>query len=465
MKTVLWWIRRDLRLSDNQALATALHQAVQVLPVFALDPVLLDSAWTGEKRLAFLYAGLRALDHDLRQKGSYLIVRRGDPVKVLADLSRETGAEMVFAEADYSPYARRRDQIVTRALPFHSTPGVTLVPPGTIVKPDESPYTKFTPFRKAWLARARPGDPLPAPGYIPTPAGICSEGLPGSPQSADNAIFPAGESEARRRLETFAGKAIYRYREYRDRMDMTGTSTLSPYLRFGMISIRQAFTAARRASERAGDSPSMRSSKTWLDELVWREFYIAILYYFPSARQTAFRPAFRDLRWINDPEDFAAWKQGRTGYPIIDAAMRQLLHTGWMHNRARMIVASFLTKDLLVDWRWGERHFMQHLIDGDPAANNGGWQWVAGTGTDAAPYFRIFNPVLQSQKFDPAGKYIRRFVPELVEVPDEFIHTPWKMPMALQNKVGCVIGRDYPATIVEHAWARERVQSVYNMKG
>ena len=190
-----------------------------------------------------------------------------------------------------------------------------------------------------------------------------------------------------------------------------------------------------------------------------------ILYHFPEVRLSAFRPAMNNIRWLNDNESFAAWKEGRTGYPIVDAPMRQLVHMGWMHNRARMIVASFLTKDLLIDWRWGERHFMQHLIDGDPAANNGGWQWVAGTGTNAALYFRIFNPVLQSRKFDPTGAYIRRFLPELAHVPDKYIHEPWKMPAVLHRDTACVISKDYPAPIVDHAFARERVLSVYKVKG
>jgi deoxyribodipyrimidine photo-lyase len=228
-----------------------------------------------------------------------------------------------------------------------------------------------------------------------------------------------------------------------------------------MLSARQAVAAARLAEARAAEGGSRRSTESWLNELIWREFYIAILYHFPYALRGAFRPALRDIPWLNDPQDFAAWAQGRTGYPVVDAAMRQLLRTGWMHNRARMITASFLTKDLLVDWRWGERHFMQHQIDGDPAANNGGWQWTAGTGTAAAPYFRVFNPVLQSLKYDPAGAFIRRFVPELVNVPHEFIHNPWKMPLDLQKQIGCLIGKDYPAPIVDHRAARERMLLVY----
>jgi len=461
MSTAIWWIRRDLRVSDNQALAAALSRAEQVLPVFVLDPKLLNSSYVGEKRLAFLYAGLRALDNDLRQRGSGLVVRSGDPVHVLTDLHREVGAGAILAEADHSPFARRREQRAARLLPLHLIPGLTVHSPHEVVKADGTPYTVFTPFSKAWLGHPWPGDPLPAPDWIPTLAGVMGEDIPPSSPLSVQIPFQAGETEAQRRLDAFIENAVYNYGDERNRMDLAGTSGLSPYLRFGMLSARQAVAAARQAEAQATDAESRRSAETWLNELIWREFYIAILYHFPSVRQTAFRPALRNLSWVNNLDDFDAWAQGRTGYPVVDAAMRQLLQTGWMHNRARMIAASFLTKDLLVDWRWGERHFMQHLIDGDPAANNGGWQWTAGTGTDAAPYFRIFNPVTQSQKFDPDGAFIRRFVPELVNVPNEFIHTPWKMPSDLQTQIGCRIGKDYPAPIVDHQLARERVLSVY----
>ncbi len=461
MSTAIWWIRRDLRVSDNQALAAALSQAEQVLPVFVLDPKLLNSSYVGEKRLAFLYAGLRALDNDLRQRGSGLVVRSGDPVHVLTDLQREVGAGAILAEADHSPFARRRDQRAARLLPLHLVPGLTVHSPHEVVKADGTPYTVFTPFSKAWLGHPWPGDALPAPDWIPTLAGVMSEDIPASPPLSTQIPFQAGETEAQRRLDAFIENAVYSYGDERNRMDLAGTSGLSPYLRFGMLSARQVVAAARQTEAQATDAQSRRSAETWLNELIWREFYIAILYHFPSVRQTAFRPALRNLAWVNDLDDFDAWAQGRTGYPVVDAAMRQLLQTGWMHNRARMIAASFLTKDLLVDWRWGERHFMQHLIDGDPAANNGGWQWTAGTGTDAAPYFRIFNPVTQSQKFDPDGAFIRRFVPELVNVPNEFIHTPWMMTSDLQTRIGCLIGKDYPAPIVDHKLARERVLSVY----
>lgn len=388
-------------------------------------------------------------------------MRSGDPLQVLSGLFAEVSAEAIFAEEDYSPYARTRDQKVSEHLPLHLTPGLTVHPPGSVVKSDGSPYTVFTPFSKAWMAQPWPGTPLPAPQEIPTPANVNSEGIPTESGSTNGILFAPGEKEAHRRLAAFSESAIYQYQEDRNRMDLPATSTLSPYLRFGMLSARQAAAAARKAQDQAVNEVFQRGAETWLNELIWREFYIAILYHFPFVRQTAFRPTFRKLPWINNKDDFAAWTQARTGYPLVDAAMRQLVNTGWMHNRARMISASFLVKDLLVDWRWGERWFMQHLIDGDPAANNGGWQWSAGTGTDAAPYFRIFNPVLQGRKFDPVGNYIRRWLPELADIPARFIHNPWEMPAEMQVQLGCVIGRDYPAPVIDHAFARQRALDVY----
>jgi deoxyribodipyrimidine photo-lyase len=279
-----------------------------------------------------------------------------------------------------------------------------------------------------------------------------------------SAAFPPGEAEAQRRLVRFtAGETapIYAYGEGRNRLDQDGTSVLSPYLRFGMLSPREAAVRALQAMDRAPETAARNSAEVWLTELIWREFYLAVLYHFPSVLTTAFNPALRRIAWRTAPKDLEAWRAGRTGYPVVDAAMRQLTTTGWMHNRARMIVASFLVKDLLVDWRLGEEWFMDRLVDGDPAANNGGWQWTAGVGTDAAPYFRIFNPTLQGQRFDPEGRFIRRFVPELARVPEKLVHEPWRMTHAEQEAAGCVIGKDYPARIVDRPLVRDRTLAAY----
>jgi deoxyribodipyrimidine photo-lyase len=466
MSTALWWIRRDLRLSDNQALVGALGAAEQVIPVFILDPVLLAAPEAGAKRVAFLFGGLRQLEADLRARGSRLIVRRGDPVPQLAHLVSQTGARAVFAEEDVWPYARRREARAAAALPLHLAGGLTVHPPHAVVKADGSPYTVFTPFSRAWKALPLPasGSALEAPERLPAVPDLDSLPIPAEPALPGSVPFVPGEAEAQRRLLAFVGgggPAVYCYAEGRDRMDQEGTSLLSPYLRFGMISARQAVIHALSAAAAAPDGRARQGAEVWLNELIWREFYLSIQAHFPGTGRESFRAGLRHIPWENDAEAFASWAEGRTGYPVVDAAMRQLVHTGWMHNRARMIAATFLVKDLLVDWRWGERFFMQHLLDGDPASNNGGWQWTAGTGTDAAPYFRVFNPVLQGRKHDPAGGYVRRWLPELARVPDEYLHAPWEMPLSVQQAAGCRVDRDYPAPIVDHAWARDRALAAY----
>ncbi|MBN2470366.1 MAG: deoxyribodipyrimidine photo-lyase [Anaerolineae bacterium] len=466
MAGAIWWVRRDLRLRDNPALSAALAQGAGVLPVFVLDPALLRSAYVGEKRLAFLLGGLRALDAALQERGSRLIVRRGDPAAVLEALREETGAGAIFAEADHSPYAVARDARVAAALPLHLVEGLTVHPPGAVLKADGTPYTVFTPFSKTWKVAGLPraADVLPAPERILTPVTVPGELIPEAPVLPDSVPFVPGEAAAQARLAAFTGgdePPIYAYGDARNRMDLAATSGLSPYLRFGMLSAREAAACAVQLIEAASGREAAGSAETFLNELIWREFYIHILAHFPFVREMSFRENLRAIRWEQNDAAFAAWAEGRTGYPVVDAAMRQLLATGWMHNRARMIVASFLTKDLLIDWRRGEQHFMQHLVDGDPAANNGGWQWSAGTGTDAAPYFRIFNPVTQGQKFDPQGDYVRRWVPELARVPAEVIHEPWRMSPARQQAAGCLIGEDYPAPIVDHRIVRERTLAAY----
>ena len=466
MKTALWWLRRDLRLTDNQALAAALSCASRAVPVFIHDPALLSSSYVGTKRLAFLLVGLRQLDRDLRARGSRLIVRRGDPCLELATLVYEADAKAVFAQEDDSPYARKRDGRVAETLPLHLTGGQTVHPPDAVLKADNAPYTVYTPFNRRWksLPLPRAAGVLPAPERLAAPPKLGSLSIPESPALPAEVPFPPGETEAQCHLRAFVdgdNPPVYRYAEVRDRLDLDGTSGLSPYLRFGMLSARQAVVAALSAIAAAPDAKARRGAETCLNELLWREFYVAILYHFPDVRRQGFRADLRGIAWENDEAAFAAWCKGCTGYPVVDAAMRQLAQTGWMHNRARMIVASFLVKDLLIDWRWGERFFMQHLVDGDLAANNGGWQWTAGTGTDAAPYFRVFNPVLQGQKFDPHGTFVRRWLPELARVLDKFIHQPWTMPSDVQRETDCVIGQDYAAPIVDHAWARERTLAAY----
>ncbi len=466
MKINIWWIRRDLRLQDNPALHAAIEGADAIIPLFVLDPFFETSNHVGEKRRAFLYANLGMLNQALQQRGGGLIVRRGHPLQVLKALVSETQASGIFAQEDVSPYANARDHMLADKLPLRLTGGLTVHPPAAVRKPDGSAYTVFTPYSKAWKRLSTPTaqDVLPAPEKIILPDGIESDPIPTNPSQPDHIPFPPGEQEAQNRLSAFADEKaapIFKYSELRNRMDVEGTSALSPYLRFGLLSPRQAIVAALEAQGRSESEPERSSAQTWLNELIWREFFISILANFPQVRQASFREDLRAIAWQNDREEFEAWTQGKTGYPVVDAAMRQLLNIGWMHNRARMIVASFLVKDLLIDWRWGEQWFMQHLLDGDPAANNGGWQWSAGTGTDAAPYFRIFNPILQSKKFDPEGKYIRRWIPELAQIPTKYIHTPWEMSPAQQGEFGVQIGQTYPGPVIDHAFARQRTLDAF----
>lgn len=456
LNVAIWWIRRDLRLVDNQTLQQALRSAEQVLPLFIMDPKLMRSDRTCARRVDFMLAGLKTLDAELQHRGSRLIIRHGEPLKVLTELKEEVKFTSIFAEEDYSYFARQRDASVAKLFDLHLCGGLTALPPSLTVKADGMPYTVFTPYSKNWRERFLPTQMIPAPEHIASPEPVFSEMLPEPPIDLNSPFATAGEAEAQRLLQRFIVNKIHRYADDRDRMDLEGTSSLSPYLRFGMLSARQLVNIALSKIADLAPQAGSHGAEVWLNELIWREFFYSVLVYFPQVQKESFRPELRNIRWLNREDDFRAWQEGRTGYPIVDAAMRQMRSSGWMHNRARMIVASFLTKDLLIDWRWGEKYFMQQLLDGDVAANNGGWQWSAGTGTDAAPYFRIFNPVLQGQKFDPNGEYIRRWVPELRLLPAPLVHQPWTFPAELAR-----LGVNYPDPIVDHAAARLRCLLAY----
>jgi deoxyribodipyrimidine photo-lyase len=464
LSTGIWWIRRDLRVHDNPALlAAAEHDCA--IPVFVLDPSILDSPYVGCRRTAFLLDGLRSLDRQLHDRGGRLVVRRGDPVQVIPSLVAEVGAARVYATADYSPYSRRRDEAVARCAPVQFLGGPTVRHPDEVTKADGGPYSIFGPYNRKWrslLVHAH--TPVPAPERLGTPETVASLPIPPVSETSYSQAFPPGELAARSRLNNFVdgGDApIARYAEFRDCLDGSATACLSPYLRFGMLSAEDAVDAAAKFRSRGQTQADRSGADAWLDELVWREFFVSCLYHYPETVERSFRPSTRSVTWRNYSDDYEAWCAGSTGYPVVDAAMRQLAAQGWLHNRARMIAASFLVKDLLVDWRWGERFFRRYLLDGDPAANVGNWQWVAGTGADAAPYFRIFNPVTQGKRHDPEGVWVRHWVPELRRVPASFVHEPWLMDQDVQVTLGCVLGRDYPHPIVKHACARERALAAY----
>jgi deoxyribodipyrimidine photo-lyase len=455
--TTVVWFRRDLRLDDHPALQWAAERG-QVVCLWVADPGLLGRRHhDAPRRLRFLRAGLESLGDDLRGRGVALTIRSGPPERVLPDVCREAGADLVAATREVSPLGRRRDARVAEALAasgaaMRHSRGDLLAEPEDIEGPGGDGYRVFSPFYRAWRELAPPPH-APAPERLEGPL-LASDGLdalPGGPSP-----MPAGAAAARKRLVAFIRDgAADAYDRRRDDVAADATSGLSPYLRFGMCTSAQI----GRALGVPGDLSPGRS-ELWR-QIAWREFFHHLLARHPHAARTAWRPEMAAVRWDDDREGFRAWAEGRTGYPLVDAAMRQLAAEGRMHNRTRMVVASFLVKDLLIDWRRGETHFMRHLIDGDPANNNGGWQWVAGTGADAAPYFRIMNPVLQSKRFDPDGAYIRRYVPELARVPAPLVHEPWTMTSDEQAEYGCTLGADYPPPVVDHAERREMVLERY----
>jgi deoxyribodipyrimidine photo-lyase len=454
--TTVVWFRRDLRVADHPALREAVD-AGRAVALFVLDPALLRRRhFRAPARLRFLRAGLEALDEELRSRGSRLVVRSGRPEAVVPEVAAEAGADAVHFTRDVSPFASARDERVTAALEeagvrARAMSGDLLAEPEDLAGSSGSGYRVFTPFYRAW--REAPIPPhVPAPRRIEGPE-LPSEGLDRLPSGEPP--LEAGPAAARRRLVAFVTEGADADPRRRDMLAEDATSRLSAYLRFGMCTPAQI----GRALGLPGGLSKGREG--FWRQICWRDFYHHHLARHPEVLRTALVPALRGVRWDDDPADLAAWTAGETGYPLVDAGMRQLAEDAWIHNRARMVVASFLAKDLLVDWRRGETVFMQGLVDGDPANNNGGWQWTAGTGTDAAPYFRVLNPVRQARRFDPGGDYVRRYVPELRDVSDARIFEPWTMTDEEQRAAGCRIGADYPAPRVDHGERRETVLQRY----
>jgi deoxyribodipyrimidine photo-lyase len=422
----IFWFRRDLRLHDNAGLYYALYGDRPVLPVFIFDRNILDELEDKtDRRVEFIHGALESIQQELRKFGSTLDVRYGFPLEIFPQLLDDYAVANVFTNHDYEPYARLRDGAIAELLreyevPFHTYKDQVIFEKNEVLKDDGNPYTVFTPYSKKWKAKLNDSylKSYTAKNYF---SNFFRHPAKEIPSLQSMRFQPAGQS--------FPGKEwkedmIRRYKEQRDIPSVQGTSRLSVHLRFGTVSIRQLAREAGKLSE------------TFLNELIWRDFYHMILWHFPKVISKSFKPEYDNIRWRNNEKEFKAWCEGQTGYPIVDAGMRELNETGYMHNRVRMIVASFLTKHLLIDWRWGEAYFAKKLLDFDLAANNGGWQWAAGCGCDAAPYFRIFNPYLQTKKFDPELKYIRKWVPEFEEL-------------------------TYPRPVAEHEFARKRCLEIY----
>jgi deoxyribodipyrimidine photo-lyase len=428
---IVFWFRRDLRTHDNaglyHALKAAQEEGLRVMPLFIFDRTILDQLDDKhDRRVEFIHHALGEMQQDFTNSHSSLLVRYGFPLEVWQELLQEYPIKAVFTNHDYEPYAKQRDEAVSKLLAaqgvsFHTFKDTVIFEKSEVLTAEERPYTVFTPYSRKWKAQLTNIHTASYPESEYRSAFWQPLHIPAMPTLHEMGFQKVGEPFPSKEVRA---DIVRGYNQTRDFPAQHGTTRLSVHLRFGTVSVREL---VRRALE---------LNETWLNELIWRDFYMQILWHFPHVEHSAFKPAYDHIPWRHDETDFERWCKGLTGYPIVDAGMRELNATGFMHNRVRMIVASFLTKHLLLDWRWGERYFAQKLLDFDLAANNGGWQWAAGTGCDAAPYFRIFNPASQTEKFDPKLEYIKRWVPEL----NSF---------------------DYPQPIVDHKFARERALSTY----
>lgn len=477
MKEVsLVWFRLDLRLADSPALSAALKRGV-VIPVFVHAPDE-EAPWSpGGASLWWLHQSLAAFAASLREIGARLILRRGPTLATLQALLKETGATAVFWNRRYEPAVTARDTQIKTALReagllVESFNGALLHEPWTIQNQSKKPFQVFTPFWKNCLTKPDPVEPLPAPKSLPAPGrwpkSLTLAELELEPRikwaEGMRAAWQPGEAGAGKMLKEFLASAFTDYTDKRNRPDLRGTSRLSPHLHFGEISSRQIWHGVRHYAEKSGVA-SWRTSQ-FLAEVGWREFAHHLLHHFPHTPTEPLREDFKRFPWRKDAAFLKAWQKGQTGYPIVDAGMRELWTTGWMHNRVRMIVASFLVKDLLLSWREGAAWFWDTLVDADLAQNTLGWQWTAGCGADAAPYFRVFNPVSQGEKFDPRGDYVRKWCPELAKLPDEWLHQPHQAPPEVLFRARVELGRNYPAPIVSHAIAREvALEAFAKLKG
>lgn len=442
MSVAIWWIRRDMRLADNGALASAASRG-EVVPLFVVDPAFKNA---GAARTQFMFATLRSLDLQAERS---VILRHADPVAEVVSFAQEVDANSVHIAADFSPYGRERDAKVRKAL---EKQGIELVVadspyavnPGVVLKDDGTPLKVFTPFFKRWMNHVALADKSATTITWADRTSMC-QGYP-TTDAPEGTVFPVGEDATWARWNEWSTQSLESYKSDRDNPGIDGTSQLSAALRFGVVHPRQLLRTL----------PASAGGDHFRSEIAWREFYADVLFHLPNTKWENLQPKMNAVKHDSGPladERFKKFCDAQTGYPVVDAGIRQMLATGWMHNRVRMIVASFLVKDLHLPWQWGARFFMDHLIDGDIASNNHGWQWTAGTGTDAAPYFRVFNPTSQSEKFDPSGAYIRQWIPELADLDNKSIHAPWTL--------GLLAPEGYPAPIVDHAVEREEALARY----
>lgn len=479
-KTGIVWFRQDLRTADNPALTQAAKVCDQVVPVYIYAPEESGDWPPGAASRWWLHRSLESLAASLVRLGSGLILRRGPIAGELITIARQVRATHVFWNRLYEPAHVGRDKklkmiLQNEGLVVQSFNGSLLFEPWELEKQERGPYKVFTPFWKAYTRRGLPADPIPPPAHLPPlPAGLTSEPLSAFELLPSirwdlglEAVWQPGEKSAWRRLEQFLHEGLADYRENRDRPDLEGSSRLSPHLHFGEISPRQIVAAVEAHLHKLNKVTLRSAGEAFLRQLGWREFSYHLLYHFPRTPTEPLDVRFARFPWLRGSAAvLEAWQRGRTGVPIVDAGLRQLWATGWIHNRVRMLVASFLTKNLLISWQEGARWFWDTLVDADLANNTQGWQWVAGCGADAAPYFRIFNPVLQGEKFDPLGDYVRRWVPELGRMPPQWIHQPWKAPAGVCHEAGIRLGIDYPLPIVDLVISRERAVTLFGqMRG
>ncbi len=464
----LVWFRRDLRLHDNPALSAACKECQEIVPLFVFDEPLLRSQVFGSACVGFMLGCLEELRRSLAERGVTLVWRMGEPTDTVLRTAQECAVDAVYWNRDYEPSAVGRDRMVQQRLAQQGLM-VRTFKDHVVFEAEEvrgltgDPFQRYSAYRDRWWTQWRSAAPplLPVPSFPSSSPAVKVSAWPTAQELGYESVpmwIEPGEQAARARLQWFLKGPVHGYVTGRNLPAQDGTSKLSPHLRFGTISARTMVRTALNTLSKGGHV-SRPDVFTWMDELVWREFFQQVLTAFPHVAERPFKtkPGLPAPRPAGPERDrlWAAWCEGRTGFPIVDAGMRQLNQTGWMHNRVRMVVASFLVKDLRIDWQSGERYFMQHLVDGDVAANNGNWQWCASTGTDAMQGYRIFNPTLQSEKFDPEGRYLRCYVPELTAVPTKWIHEPQLMPHEEQIRAGCRIGSDYPEPIVNHRQARQ----------